>query len=336
MAEKAVRPSFPLYPGDWKKNADLRRCTEAARGAFVDIMCALHGSPEYGVRRWTLRELARSADVRWPLAKELADKGVLSGADEGAGMFVFTPTHAGRAGMSVILVDAKGGPVWYYKQFVLEEHYRSVRGNASRFGGTPKVSPTEPPKGGIGDDIGTQFGGGFGDGPSVSSSSSIGTNNTSYPPNTSEARAEPDPDNPLPMHVQCAQAMIAAGVTPHTNTGPNDPRLIELVKLGATPPLLAAAVRLGAIKKPPVEPHSLFNFAISVVRRQLAEAAVANTAPGAPNGHAGPKPSASDAVAAANAAAAERSTRERKPGAAGGVSCFDPDEDGRGYVDPAP
>jgi hypothetical protein len=62
------RPSFQFYPADWKNNSKLRRCSEAARGAWVDILCLLNDCDEYGVCRWPLAELARALVCRssWP------------------------------------------------------------------------------------------------------------------------------------------------------------------------------------------------------------------------------------------------------------------------------
>lgn len=77
------RPSFQFYPADWRNNAKLRRCSEAARGAWMDILCILHDSDEYGVLRWPLADVARSAGVSTRLAQELAAKDVLKGSDTG-------------------------------------------------------------------------------------------------------------------------------------------------------------------------------------------------------------------------------------------------------------
>jgi hypothetical protein len=162
------RPSFQFYPGDWRKNSKLRRCSEAARGAWMDILCVLHDSDEYGICRWPLVELARAAGIPIKLAKELASKGVLKGADSGCPPYVFTPRHAGKDGESVTLVQSSEQPCWYCSRFVRDEYLRQKRGQSTRFGTTnqpqeeePKATPKPP------------FGTRQGDGPSSSSSSSI-------------------------------------------------------------------------------------------------------------------------------------------------------------------
>jgi hypothetical protein len=58
------RPSFQFYPADWRGNANLRRCSEAARGAWMDILCLLHDSDTYGIVRWPLVDLANAAGTR--------------------------------------------------------------------------------------------------------------------------------------------------------------------------------------------------------------------------------------------------------------------------------
>lgn len=181
------RPSFQFYPGDWRNNAKLRRCSEGARGVWMDILCVLHDSDEYGVCRWPLADLARAAGAPLKLVKELVAKEVLKGADKGAAPYVYTPRHAGKDGDPVTLVEPCDGPCWYCSRFVRDEWVRSRRGSSSHFttdnqppkstpkgapDGTPNPSPdTSPntapkpsPKGGIGERQG--------DGPSSSSSSS--------------------------------------------------------------------------------------------------------------------------------------------------------------------
>jgi hypothetical protein len=141
------RPSFQFYPADWRNNAKLRRCSDAARGAWMDILCVLHDSDEYGVVRWPLADLARAAGVSMKLARELAGKGVLKGADSDAEPFVHTPTHAGKKGEPVVLVRVTEGPVWYSSRLVRDEWLRARRGAGSRFDSEnqPSRSPTATP-----------------------------------------------------------------------------------------------------------------------------------------------------------------------------------------------
>jgi hypothetical protein len=158
------RPSFQFYPGDWSKNANLRHCSPAARGVWVDILCLLHDSEaEYGVLRWPLKDVANAAGAPMPLVKELVAKGVLKGADKGAEAYVYRPKHAGKVGEPVILVAPLDGPVWFSSRFVRDEYVRQRRGESTRFD-TANQPESRSPKGGIGERQG--------DGPSSSSSSS--------------------------------------------------------------------------------------------------------------------------------------------------------------------
>lgn len=161
------RPSFQFYPADWRANANLRRCSHAARGAWMDILSVLHDSAEYGVCRWPLSDLATAAGIPLRLATELANKQVLKGADANAEPYVYAPFHAGKHGDPVTLVTPNDGPCWYSSRLVRDEWIRKRRGASTRFGeenpppkATPKPGPIPP----IGD--------GLGYGPSSSSSSS--------------------------------------------------------------------------------------------------------------------------------------------------------------------
>lgn len=174
------RPAFQFYPADWRNNAKLRRCSEAARGAWVDVLCVLHDSDEYGVCRWPLADLARAACVSMKSIRELAEKDVLKGSDKGTQAYVYTPRHAGQDGDPVTLIAASESPCWFSSRFVRDEYVRTKRGMGSRFGEEnqpPKTAPKETPKVGIGDGEGMRQG----DGPS-SSSSSTSINNPNPAP----------------------------------------------------------------------------------------------------------------------------------------------------------
>jgi hypothetical protein len=174
------RPSFQFYPADWKNNSKLRRCSDAARGAWVDVLCLLHDSDEYGACRWPLDEIARAAGVSIKLVRELVTKNVLKGADKGAADFVYTPRHAGKDGEPVTLIVAGDGPCWYCSRFVRDEWVRQRRGQSTQFSTDnqpPKNGPKrEPKRSPI-----PPFGDRPGDGPTSPSTSAIKTN-TPIPP----------------------------------------------------------------------------------------------------------------------------------------------------------
>jgi len=154
------RPAYQHYPGDWRRNAKLRRCSWAARGAWVEILGLMHDSDEYGLLRWTLKEIANGVGCPLALVKELADKKVMKGDDnELADAYVYAPYHAGKRGPEVVLVPKQIGPIWFSSRMIRDEHNRTKRGIGSRFGGAPN-----PP-----------IGGGSVDGASIASSTSIET-----------------------------------------------------------------------------------------------------------------------------------------------------------------
>lgn len=42
------RPAFQFYPADWRKDVELRACSLAARGLWIDLMCVMHECEPYG------------------------------------------------------------------------------------------------------------------------------------------------------------------------------------------------------------------------------------------------------------------------------------------------
>ena len=143
------RPSWQHYPGDWQRNAKLRRCSWSARGAWLEILGLMHdNAEEYGVLRWPSKEIANALGCPNNLVKELIDKAVMKGIEKGLCVpYVHTPTHAGKPGEPVTLIPTQEGPIWYSSRMVRDEYNRTVRGQGSRFGEPPKPTP----KGGIGE-----------------------------------------------------------------------------------------------------------------------------------------------------------------------------------------
>lgn len=135
------RPSFQFYPADWRNNAKLRRCSEAARGAWIDVLCLMHDSDEYGVLRWPLSDISRATGVSLKLLKELVDREVLKGGDKGCEAFIHTPYHARKPGEPVVLLNKTDGCCWYSSRFLKDEWKRSVSGGDTRFK-TPSDAPS--------------------------------------------------------------------------------------------------------------------------------------------------------------------------------------------------
>lgn len=151
------RPSLQFYPGDWQRNPKLRRCSHAEKGVWIDVMCLMHDSEEYGVLRWPLADIAQAVGCKAADLRALQARGVLKGADTGGQCeaFTYAPRHAGKDGDPVTLIPTQAGAVWYSSRMVVDEYVRQKRGNKSLYEHSPNYAPNKPPinspKGGIGD-----------------------------------------------------------------------------------------------------------------------------------------------------------------------------------------
>lgn len=86
-------PAFWFYPGDWLRAGSLHRCSPAARGLWVDMLCRMHDSEtecslESGGTPWTDAEIVKASSghpktLRLAL-QELIGKGVAKRNENGA------------------------------------------------------------------------------------------------------------------------------------------------------------------------------------------------------------------------------------------------------------
>ena len=204
------RPSFQFYPGDWVANPNLKRCTFAERGVWVEVMCLMHDQEPYGILRWPLKDIAQAVGCRIAELQALARKGVLKGADDHLEQpFIYVPRSGRKDGDPVTLVSAQAGPIWFSSRMVKDEYVRTVRGEYAGKGGASgdhedasKSSPKMTPKGGIGDDFG----------PRGSSSSSSASAKDSSEPNGSGAAVAPPTDRDL-VFANGVTLLTAAGVS---------------------------------------------------------------------------------------------------------------------------
>lgn len=203
------RPSFQFYPGDWTSNPNLKRCTFAEKGIWLEVICLMHDQPEYGVLRWPLKEIAEAVKCRTADLQALIRKGVLKGDDKAVEeAFIYVPRSGRKDGEPVTLVGIQPGPMWYSSRMVKDEYVRTIRGESTRFGEgndaaskhTPKAAPKPP----------------FGDGASSSSSSSSSPSGES--------------SHASPAGLVC-KALRQVGFS---STNPSDPRLLALLAAGAT------------------------------------------------------------------------------------------------------
>lgn len=86
-------PAIMFYTGDWLKDPNLRRCTAASRGVWMDMLCFMFDCEERGVlatagQAWSDEDVARAVggDLRETLScvDELVCKGVVSRNSSGA------------------------------------------------------------------------------------------------------------------------------------------------------------------------------------------------------------------------------------------------------------
>ena len=143
------RPSLQFYCADWRGNSKLRRCSFAERGIWVEIICLLHDSDEYGILRWPLVDLAQAIGCRVADLQSLRRKGVLKGADIGerCDTYIHQGYHARQPIPPVTLIPEQPGPIWYSSRMVLDEHRREHRGGHTRFSEDqqPDRSPDRSP-----------------------------------------------------------------------------------------------------------------------------------------------------------------------------------------------
>lgn len=120
MSSKKL-PAFQFYPGDWLKDATLRRCTHEEKGVYIDMLCLMFECDERGVlstagRAWSDEEIARAigGEYRRTLScvRALAEKAVVSRSETGA---------------------------LYSRRMVRDEHKRKLCSEAGKRGGNPTL-----------------------------------------------------------------------------------------------------------------------------------------------------------------------------------------------------
>lgn len=128
-------PYLQFYVNDWQGNANLKRCSHTEKGIWLDVMCLLHTSDDYGILRWPLKDIAQAVGCAVPPLLGLYTKGVIKGCERGqqCPAYIFTPRHAGKNGAPVVLIEAQPGPVWYSSRMVRDHYVRSQRGASTRF-----------------------------------------------------------------------------------------------------------------------------------------------------------------------------------------------------------
>lgn len=235
------RPSFQFYHGDWISNAKLRRCTHEEKGVWIDVLCLMADSDEFGVIRWPLKDIAEAVHCKPAVLHSLIRKGVLKGADAGATCeaYIYTPRSGRKMGDPVALIQAQDGPIWYSSKQVRDEHIARQRAANSATKGTQQTAP-KPANGGAPKPP-------FGDGTGAISPTPTPSPTPSKPPNPSSALDPPREAGTRRGHVA---ALLRAALVEVT---PGNPLLQAWVDAGATDEQLREAVTRAQDRKPPPE-----------------------------------------------------------------------------------
>lgn len=259
------RPAFQFYPGDWRKDVELRSCSLAARGLWIELMAVMHDCEPYGHlalngRPMTHAQIAgqiggtTAPEIR-RLLGELLENGVARTTEAG---LIFSKRMVDDE--RVRNARAEGGKAG-------SEHGIKGAEHGSK-GGRPKNStgdkeppskpPLEPP-------------------PSSSSSSTTSIPN---PPN-GEGLGTPPPSahesgevvvdghEPTPQGRVC-KAMKAAGLQA---VNPGDPRLLALIAQGATDEEFEGAAREAVAR------GKGFAYALAALTGKRSDAATLKLAP---------------------------------------------------------
>lgn len=142
-----TRPSFQFYPGDWQANSNLKRCTHAEKGVWMDVMCLMHDQEEYGILRWSIKEIAQAVGCSAAVLRGLIDKEILKGVEKGkCNSFIYVPRSGRKDGDPVTLIEEQEGPIWYSSRMVKDEYKRKNAGASTRFGEKKEEEPSTPPE----------------------------------------------------------------------------------------------------------------------------------------------------------------------------------------------
>lgn len=128
----ANRPAFLFYPSDWLSNLKLRQLTPAERGAWIDLLCLMHDSDEYGVIRWDLENIAKVINCDVALLENLVRQNTLKGARRGeVSDAVF---HVDRYRKKHVLMKKSEGPVWYSSRMIRDNYLHALAKRSGRKG----------------------------------------------------------------------------------------------------------------------------------------------------------------------------------------------------------
>lgn len=288
------RPAFQFYPGDWLGNANLRRCSYAQKGIWLEVLCLMHEQPEYGILRWPLIEIIDAVKCKPTEMRALVTRGIMKGSDSMIDQpYIYRAKTGRRIGPPIVLISAQRGPLWFSSRMIRDEYVRLHRGEGTRFGddsngNAPKYAPTRAPKGSPNSTLNGSpngppshapnppFGEPLSDGSSSSSSSST-TGRETTSPSLSRSPA-PTREGAGASAGEACKAMRQAGIG---ETNPDNPDLISMLSQGMTVGELEAAAKT-AIDSHAAKP---FAYALSVARSERERAASRGPLPEASKTH---------------------------------------------------
>ncbi len=115
------RPAFQFYPADWRKDVELRSCTVAARGFWIDLLCIAHECDPYGHlvvngHPMTTAQIAGQVGIPTSQCARLLDELLANG----------------------VARKTPNGTI-YNKRMVDDERLRNIRAEAGAMGGNPAL-----------------------------------------------------------------------------------------------------------------------------------------------------------------------------------------------------
>ena len=267
------RPSFQFYPADWRNNAKLRRCSWEARGAWVEVMCLLHDSEEYGLLRWSLKEITQAIGAPIKLLRELVDKGVIKGSDGAYESLIYTPRSGRKDGPPVEVLAAGAGPCWYSSRMVVDEYKKNTSGGTTRFGQKDAPIPSPSPRQGEAQSeaLGHSSTHRKSDGSTSTSTTTYISKEVTLSNSGGSARDfEKSSPTPKPESARVVAVLAQNGIP---DVSPSHPEVLALIAKGITPEVFEAAA------KKSVNATNRFAYVLTVVKSSLQSAAEIEAGP---------------------------------------------------------
>jgi len=115
------RPSFQVYPADWRKDSALQSCSLPARGLWWELICVMHECQPYGSLSINGKPMQVSQIAR--LVGELEET-VQALLDELEGTGVFSRDDDGTI---------------FSRRMRRDEYIRNIRATAGKLGGNPAL-----------------------------------------------------------------------------------------------------------------------------------------------------------------------------------------------------